>query len=342
MADQAGIYHNYWEVPHDSAAAVDQVENVPNEPGAQIASDASAQQLRKHLSPSELGLLEYAHCSDDELRSFLGARGLTMPRNESAAKEHARGGLIEALERADDQRTFTTFFLLPRELRNHIYALYFADFKEPLYAPKQPAIACASKQLRAETLKLFYSECTFRLLLWLGDPVRDSLPCSMLAMGPQMETYFTRTSPELIGCITKLQVVVADWNTKNIGATNQKSRLIPPIDINFSQDGSDYSVDFASDGAGKQVSINHLHSSQVDALRDARKICQKIVDREGKWKLVAQDMNHIGYAIWRALHYARDSSFDKYARRCARVEAVKRRMMRRALRTAKIVDAEST
>ncbi|PPJ55732.1 hypothetical protein CBER1_08296 [Cercospora berteroae] len=342
MADQANLHYNYWKVPSDSHLSVDQVKDVLNEPEAQIVSDPSDHQIRKYFSRSKLGLLEYAHCSDDELRSFIGARGLEMPKNVSGAKEHAREDLTEAPERADDQQNLTTFFLLPGELRNHIYALYFADFKRPLYAPIQPAIACASKQLRAETLKLFYSECTFRLLLWLGCPARDSLPCSMLAMGPQMETYFARTSPELIGCITKLQVVVTDWNTKNIDAANQKSCLIPPICIKFSQKGTDCSVDFAPDGATEQDTVIHLHSSQLDALRGVGEICQKIMDREGKYNLVVQDMNKIGYAIWKSLHYARESSFDEYARSCARAEAAKRRTIRRALRAPRNMDTEST
>ncbi|KAI5359876.1 hypothetical protein Slin15195_G117360 [Septoria linicola] len=59
--------------------------------------------------------------------------------------------------------TFHRFLDLPPELRNRIYETYFAEFKTPLYAPSQPPITKVSRQLRAETLAMFYGSSTFRI-----------------------------------------------------------------------------------------------------------------------------------------------------------------------------------
>lgn len=68
--------------------------------------------------------------------------------------------IIQALEKADEDRTFYGFAELPPELRVHIFELYFRSFTE-LEWPGIPPVAQASRLFRQEALPLFYKTCTF-------------------------------------------------------------------------------------------------------------------------------------------------------------------------------------
>ena len=75
-----------------------------------------------------------------------------------------------ALERAIKPATFPRFLELPAELRNNIYEHAVADHKtQALTRPQQPAICRASRQLRHESLGLFYFTQTF-VISTVGTP----------------------------------------------------------------------------------------------------------------------------------------------------------------------------
>lgn len=74
--------------------------------------------------------------------------------------------LIDLLEAEDGKFTFHGFRDLPAELRNRIYR--FATVKDPstaLMRPTVPAICQASRQLRNESLPIFYGFTNFGLLI---------------------------------------------------------------------------------------------------------------------------------------------------------------------------------
>ena len=70
------------------------------------------------------------------------------------------------------------FLSLPPELRDHIYRLYFEDpIHRPKKAPIEPPFCCVSKQLRHESLPIYYAvyvlpiqtfiRCSFYGQVWL-------------------------------------------------------------------------------------------------------------------------------------------------------------------------------
>jgi hypothetical protein len=65
---------------------------------------------------------------------------------------------VRELEADDERATFTKFLGLPPELRNRIYTVHFESFPN-LDLPTTPPITQVSRQLRQETLTLFYHTC---------------------------------------------------------------------------------------------------------------------------------------------------------------------------------------
>jgi hypothetical protein len=84
--------------------------------------------------------------------------------------------LVTALMAADKEKKFFKLFELPAELRKAIYSYYICDFgttedrsedgntsKEALVTPAQPPLTKVSRQVRKETLPIFYDSCNFRI-----------------------------------------------------------------------------------------------------------------------------------------------------------------------------------
>ena len=106
----------------------------------------------------ERGFLWYRSCVVKELRQFIRARNIDLPKGCVR-----KGSLIETLEEADDEVKFTKFFDLPAELRNNIYGQYFERLGDLPQLPHQPPLLLASSAVRAEALPLYYQHSTFTL-----------------------------------------------------------------------------------------------------------------------------------------------------------------------------------
>lgn len=102
------------------------------------------------------GLMSYDGLTLNELQALCKARGL--PGNATRTSN-----LVRTLRKADDLATFPKFFDLPAEIRNIIYELFFRSL--PNFDDKhfQPPLTMASRQLRAESLSLFYECATFEM-----------------------------------------------------------------------------------------------------------------------------------------------------------------------------------
>jgi hypothetical protein len=110
----------------------------------------------------ERKLLAYENCTVTELRGFVKARHLKLPTNSRCTKED----YITTLQTADDEPDLSEFFdLAPPELREMVYKEYYADLPALPLNPHQPPLVLASSQLRAEALPLYYTECTFHLVI---------------------------------------------------------------------------------------------------------------------------------------------------------------------------------
>ena len=134
-------------------------------------------ELKRLLSRAEMDLFAYPHCTQAELANFCRQRHEDIPQAHQLPlnwqyTELAKRDLIKILDAADAEFVFYRFLDLPAELRNNIYELVtiHKEYKEsspirPLEHKRQHipslAITRVSKQLRQETLPMFYMQNTF-------------------------------------------------------------------------------------------------------------------------------------------------------------------------------------
>ena len=116
-------------------------------------SSAAKPRLLQLYSRRERGLLSYEAYKIAELRVFCRQRNVQLARNMKKVE------IVSVLEREDENATFDRFLDLPAELRNHVYSLHFGtlEIKSPSIPPP---ITSVSRQLRQESLALFFSTCT--------------------------------------------------------------------------------------------------------------------------------------------------------------------------------------
>jgi len=105
----------------------------------------------------ERGLLSYDAYSVEELTKFAEDRGYYVVP-PSTKKE-----LVQLLEKADDDIKFEKVLELPAELRNRIYGAYFEALGVLPQKLTQPPLCSVSRQIRAESLPVFYATATFQL-----------------------------------------------------------------------------------------------------------------------------------------------------------------------------------
>lgn len=117
----------------------------------------TADEIKFRADREERGLLNYRMCRVRELQGFLQTRGV--PTKGRRTKRD----LIDVLDNADDEATFTRFIDLPAELRSIIYGKHFDALPVLPLLPHQPPLTLASSFIRAECLPLYYTNCTFSL-----------------------------------------------------------------------------------------------------------------------------------------------------------------------------------
>ncbi|OQO02834.1 hypothetical protein B0A48_11117 [Cryoendolithus antarcticus] len=110
------------------------------------------------------GLLSYEKYGVAELRAFAAARAIvrTCSVTEGSLERTKKADLVYMLEQADDERTFRLMDL-PPELRNDIYVAYLDSLPTMPMRFVQAPLCLASRQLREETLKVFFATCSFTL-----------------------------------------------------------------------------------------------------------------------------------------------------------------------------------
>lgn len=120
--------------------------------------------------------------------------------------------IIALMEVADDDCMFARFLYLPPELRNRIYQLHFETF-EALSRPSPPPLSKVSRQLRQETLVLFFQTCTARIM-FIGEHPHFGvfgIPTHLAKGGSVQPAHLARqlfatALPNHLGNIRKLQI----------------------------------------------------------------------------------------------------------------------------------------
>jgi hypothetical protein len=104
------------------------------------------------------------HCSDDELRTFVGDQGLlSRLRPDTRLYSKHRATLIRTLETLDEDPILEQFLDLPAELRVRVYEWYIAAFSSTLRLPSTLQLLRTCGLCRQEVLPVFYANAEFEL-----------------------------------------------------------------------------------------------------------------------------------------------------------------------------------
>ncbi|KAK4958077.1 hypothetical protein LTR10_004502 [Elasticomyces elasticus] len=126
-----------------------------------VGSIKSTARLQECVRRAQLGLMSYHKLTNDELRGLITARRIDASGYMTRHNRGTREELLRSLDYEDMHPLFLRFLNLPPELRNRVYGYYYAEFRQPIYAPSQPPLSRVCRQLREESLPMFYSTCEF-------------------------------------------------------------------------------------------------------------------------------------------------------------------------------------
>jgi len=176
--------NTYWKLDSGIALSTDSLGNNLSNNNFTALKKSTKPRLRELYIRSQRGLLSYEGLPLRELRRFTAQRALPDSTKTALNSIKALKGL---LEKADDDATFGRFTELPPELRQIILLHYFDSLvvREVRYK-HQPPITLVSRNLRKESLPLFYECCKFTI-----DAVAnlETDPCKLLPELVRAEHY---------------------------------------------------------------------------------------------------------------------------------------------------------
>lgn len=182
---------SYWKLPCKKHTTIrDALEIMRSGYSSKLAKKERAMEL---LHRHERDLLNYYHCSKAELQSFAASRGLQKAQPLPSGKSD----LVDLLEQADDDASFTKLLDLPPELRVRIYELHFEALPS-IHTPVQPPLVQASKLIREESLPVFYQTCRFGFL--------GSDRTFPITLYPSDQRFLARTSDLNVSRIQRLEL----------------------------------------------------------------------------------------------------------------------------------------
>ena len=191
---RSSLQNSYWRFGMRGKYTRDDLKEFLHRRGFHHKKSEHLARLKALAERCDRGHPSYEGYSVAQLRGFAKERGqkTTLPRKTNKKQ------LVRQLEDADhlsdtfeDSREFPRFLELPPELRNAVYVFYFKDLKVVPQRFSQPPLCTVSRELRAESLGLFYEHSTFSLsmtrpLLKIGNAMinrqskllRDNIPLS--------------------------------------------------------------------------------------------------------------------------------------------------------------------
>ena len=161
-----GLQNKYWRLGMAGKHTRHDLKEFLQKRGFYHKSSEKLARLEALAERCDRGHQSYESYTVATLRQLIEDRDLkiTSPRKAN------RKQLIQHLEDADDiddevedSRQFPRFLELPPELRNAVYAFYFKALKVVPQRFSQPPLCTVSRELRAESLALFYEHSTFSL-----------------------------------------------------------------------------------------------------------------------------------------------------------------------------------
>lgn len=126
------------------------------------ATTATAQ-LTRYLKHREIGFLCYGKCTDDEITDFLLSRKSPSGGHAFIRSITSRERATEILLQDDETPSFSRFFDLPPELRNHVYKFYDSSLEDRLINPVMPPLAQTCRTVKKEFLPIFFDSHEFEI-----------------------------------------------------------------------------------------------------------------------------------------------------------------------------------
>ena len=247
----------------------------------------SVSRLRALLVRCQRGLLSYDGLPLRELRLYAAQRGLPLPRG----KKNTVKTLKAQLEQADDENTFERFSDLPPELRQIIYSLYFKSLDDSRSWPSdkyQPPLTLTSRNIRQESLPLFYECCDFKVTMNAAGLVNIRKDFTT-ALATGSSAFFSNCSPQNFARVKVLVINIVGWDiTLRLDLTNTEN-LISVMWCFYSV----YCVD------------SGLRPAQLERksrlLQELHKAASDITARRGPLKLRKSDLKMLYETIWEIL-----------------------------------------
>jgi hypothetical protein len=187
----------YWKldngVQYDKDALLDILEdqNFPHE------NSTSRARLQELYTRCQRKLMSYEDLDLPKLKICIARRGLSFPPEKDTLSS-----LKAMLEHVDEKATFHRFCDLPSELRLQIYTHHFKSFAgTSAKIVSQPPITGVSRQIREESLPVFYGCCNFEVSITSFEDLSGHL----LHSG-RPSRLLQRTTSEQFGWIRNINV----------------------------------------------------------------------------------------------------------------------------------------
>jgi hypothetical protein len=224
----SGDPNDYWKLQRADIRNASSLRNELQAKNFTVLRNTITRRLRALYVRCQRGLLSYEGLPLRELRLYVAQRGLSLPLDEKPTI-----GILKAqLEQADDENAFEHFSELPPELRQIIYSLHFESFVESESRSGlkyQPPITLASRNIRQESLPLFYECCDFKVQTRRPtrmDPQQD-LTTVLL---PQSKAFIDGISAENLAHIRHLAI---DLRYLRVGLQLNLTKKEDPISVTW-------------------------------------------------------------------------------------------------------------
>ena len=170
--DVSDCFDDYWKLKHYDSHKLILHSLIQDLGYVRAKPTLPKERLSKIVQRRARGLLCYDRCTHDELKTFIAARNIQLPKSRARAAMDPSSlvtaecvRMIKKLEAEDEKLEFNKFLDLPPELRSRIYELYDAEFALRLKLPTTPPLGRTCRLVREELLPLFSANHTFYINL---------------------------------------------------------------------------------------------------------------------------------------------------------------------------------
>lgn len=288
--DLSHKHDDYWRLQEyaDAPRLIRELRSELSDRGYATPDKLSRQDAIHHLQRTDRGLKSYHGMATDELRGLVKARKIDSVGRCQGESKVVRTKIITALEAADRSRKFEMFFRLPPELRNRVYGYYFEDLKQPIYAPSQPPLTKACRQIRKESLSMFYSTSSFLLSFPTYEPWWDRI--RSLIMPNQLALFIHNTPSSSIAAIQDLTIRAGGSIER--GCVPRETTFFT-MRIKLAAEGSDFEIECSAGTSFVPANPQKV----VSARENVEAVVARIVSREGKHRLMKDDVYDLRRAV---------------------------------------------